>query len=903
MDASICRNETSRYGFFSDEVVLRESSVGTERKKRRLILLLAFLGAAVLAGQFPLFSEGHALPINADRFLAAMASEAPSTNPDLEFDALQEFEGLKVQRIGFEGVDPSRFDPLPERLAEIVGSPLTQENLARGLRAVFATGLFESVDAEAARKGDGVELIFKGVPRTFIGIVSVNGAKGATINTQLERASRLQAGTRYTEGRLDEALKQMRQTLADNGFHQPAITQTLKPHPNEQLVDLDFEVVSGPQSHIGTVKVNGESGMSLDEFRRHAGLRAGAHIDRDTVNRALSGVLKHYQKEGRLEAEVKLESEDCANGSTHCDFVFTATRGPIVRLRVQGASIDNDRLKRAIPVYEEGTVDEDLLNEGNRRLRDYFQRLGYFDVRVEHERQSPSPNEVVILYSIALGQKRRVERVNVSGNRYFSSVTLKDLLSVRTTDAFDRRGVYNQALVSADVNALQGVYQNNGFRAAKITPKTSLVPTGTGRSSTKPAGLAIEYQIDEGIQQRVGSVTLEGNVHVNSAPLLALLNTAPGQLLSPQNLAGDRDTLLTDYLSRGFDQAESTLRNRHVRMPHDQRHLSHHGRPAGLCAQSAVDGFVIHAPRYGGPGNHASSRRSIEPDRAARYSAQSLQFRSFQRSQRGRGESERRRNAKKRSACRRPKRGAGLSPTALDSKHRLEPRKTTARDTSLRETRRYTVLPERQNRHQLLACWAISPATLFGREESASIQGTYGLLEQKVNLIFQNPHFLRESERRTHLLVAATPTARTLQPMLPRSSIQACAGRNISADTGKLLSRANTFIYEFDFRRVKVAASSLQVCPTEIPLLSQAVRVAGPRFTWLRDTRDSPLDAHRGTYTSFQDFLSNHAFGVAGAIQSARPFQLELLRVRQGTLCAGAQHALWAGAGVWAAIR
>ena len=79
--------------------------------------------------------------------------------------------------------------------------------------------------------------------------------------------------------------------------------------------------------------------------------------------------------------------------------------------------------------------------------------------------------------------------------------------------------------------------------------------------------------------------------------------------------------------------------------------------------------------------------------------------------------------------------------------------------------------------------------------------------------------------------------------------------------SGALRSRANTFIYEFDFRRVKVAASSLQVFPTEIPVLSEAVRVAGPGFTWLRDTRDSPLDAHRGTYTSFQDFFSSHAFG------------------------------------------
>src|SRR6185437_5791817 len=76
------------------------------------------------------------------------------------------------------------------------------------------------------------------------------------------------------------------------------------------------------------------------------------------------------------------------------------------------------------------------------------------------------------------------------------------------------------------------------------------------------------------------------------------------------------------------------------------------------------------------------------------------------------------------------------------------------------------------------------------------------------------------------------------------------------------LSKANTFIYELNFRRVKVAASSLQVYPAAIPLLATAVRVSGSSFTWIRDTRDSAMDAHRGTYTSFQEFLSAKTFGA-----------------------------------------
>jgi outer membrane protein assembly factor BamA len=79
---------------------------------------------------------------------------------------------------------------------------------------------------------------------------------------------------------------------------------------------------------------------------------------------------------------------------------------------------------------------------------------------------------------------------------------------------------------------------------------------------------------------------------------------------------------------------------------------------------------------------------------------------------------------------------------------------------------------------------------------------------------------------------------------------------------GSRISKANTLIYEFNFRRIKVQANSLQVYPGEIALLATAVRVAGPALTWIRDTRDSPLDAHRGTYTSFQDFFSGEGFGA-----------------------------------------
>ena len=75
------------------------------------------------------------------------------------------------------------------------------------------------------------------------------------------------------------------------------------------------------------------------------------------------------------------------------------------------------------------------------------------------------------------------------------------------------------------------------------------------------------------------------------------------------------------------------------------------------------------------------------------------------------------------------------------------------------------------------------------------------------------------------------------------------------------MNKANNLIYSFSYRRVSVNPNTLQVSLAEIPLLAEPVRVGGPGITWIRDTRDVPLDAHHGTFTSAEEFLADGKFG------------------------------------------
>jgi outer membrane protein assembly complex protein YaeT len=794
--------------------------------------------------------------------LSSRCAEAANSSPAWGQDQFAQFQGQSVRHVLVEGVAADRADSLKSTLPQKESSPLDREKVADSLRQLFASGLFDTVDASAQREADGVTLVFHGTPRMFIGIVTVSGAKGATVNTQLERAARLNPGTRLTQAKMDQARAAMLQVLAQNGYHEPAIHESLTPHTQEQLTDVSFQVSSGPRARVGDVEVGGDPGISKEQFRKIARLKSGAAVDRDTVSRALASALKYYKKQKRLEAEIKLESQDY---SAHkVNYHFSANRGPVVKVVVEGASLDEDRIKRLVPIYEEGTVDEDLLNEGNRRIRDYLQSIGYFDVKVDHQQSSPAPGEVLIAFNVNLGEKRSVARVSVDGNHYFSSATLEDLLSVHAASTLDRHGIYNQALVSADVSALEAVYRNNGFSDVKVTPETTSAAAAPGaQAPSAGAGAAAEltvvYHIVEGQQQRVGTLEFEGNEHIDAEKLAALLNTEPGQLLSPRNLAGDRDTLATEYMSRGYDRAQIQVDE--TTNPSDPAkadvkfHITE--GPQTLVRNVLLTGLHYTRPQTVAPAITVHPGDPLSQAELEETQRNLYDFALFNEIN---------------VAVQNPGGAEALKTVLLQA---TEARRWTFTYGGGFEVQTGTPVngcqgliasgvkctPSGKTGISPRLLLALTRNNLFGREQSASLQGNYGLLEQKVDLIYQNPRFL--SSRNFGLTF--TGGYENSQTVTTYVASRLEAGFRLTQKfnrPGSALLHGNTFIYSFDFRRVKVAEESLQVFPSFVPVLAAAVRIGGPGFTWVRDTRDSPVDSHRGTYTSFAEFVSGAPFGA-----------------------------------------
>jgi outer membrane protein insertion porin family len=776
-------------------------------------------------------------------------------------DSLRGWEGLQVDAVEFVGVDRTRLEPLPETLALQPNQALRAADVRESLRRLYATGLYTEISVEGERHGSAVTIRFNGTPQFFLGRVTVEGVKNDRLTTQLERAVRLNAGSRYDDTKMTRATGLLTQTLQENGYYLGTFDRTMTQESADEQVNVLYNVKLGKPARVGAVQVAGDPGMTVAKFRKKGKLKANSKVTRDTVSRALSSLQKYYEKQQRLEATVALESKRFQRATNHLDYDFQANQGPLVAIRVNGVKLSDGKIRTLVPVYQESTVDEDLLNEGDRRIRDYFQREGYFDCKVTHTRDTLGAGKTAqteIVFDVTLGERREVREVTVAGNHYFGSEVIVPRLAVRKADLFMPHGSYSQALAQADANAITALYESNGFSSVKVTSEVKALPANGHR---KLAGLAVKYLVDEGTQDLIGKYDITGNKQVTIEALKRLLSTETGQPYSAETISDDRDAILTYYYSHGFDHASVALSQK-----------PEGGNPHLIDATLAItEGDQVFVNRVLVSGLHYTRASTVEPhilvkpgeplDQSALLEMQRqlydltlfnevntavqnpngdeprknvlVQFTEAKRWDIDYGAGFQAQTGNPSTSCPNPVSliQLGINPTSFES----------------------NCGPNGKTGASALVLFNASRINLRGRDQSIAFRSEYGTLEQSATTIYTLPHVFNRKTLDFSLSGGYTNA----------QDVTTYAASRLEGTVRftERPTRANTLLYQFTYRRVKVDPNSVQVSPDEIPLVSEPVRVGGPGFTWIRDTRrPTPLDAVAGTYTSVEEFVTDNVF-------------------------------------------
>ena len=768
--------------------------------------------------------------------------------------------GVLVTAIRFDGVEFAHGDPLLAQLTQKAGQPLDPEAVQADLRRLFNSGRYRDIAVNGVRDASGLTLIYAGVPRYYVGRVQIVGVGSERLTSLLEFATKLDPGTPYTETEVPAALDGVKETLAENGYYQPTLNvQTVKDDLGHQ-VNFTFSVQIGPQARIGTVAVTGKDpGIGVDEFRKKGGLNCSRlvllfekgcepKVSRQTASNALSGVRAFYTKENRLEGTITLQKQTYEPPRKALNYDFVAEQGPLVKVVINGVKVSPARKKLLVPVYEEGAVDNDLLNEGAFNIRDFEQQQGYFDVQDSVKLLGAGTNNVTVQYDVVPGERHRVLSIRLTGNHYFDTDTLEQRLRVKKASLYVKNGTYSTQLVDADRSSIQSLYRASGFLVAKVT--SSVKDVEITKKGKKEAEIAVTYTIEEGPQQKFGTVVLTGVNPDRDAAVHALVSAETGQPFSLITLANDRDAILSYLIAQGFDHAQVEVNQK---VEDDQKARTD-------VTLNVVEGQRVTIEHVLLSGiDH--TKRSLVESQIEVHAEDPLDQAALLQTQRNLYN----------LALFNEVNTAVQNPTGDAPQKNVLVQLTEARrwdvtygfgfETQLEEpgvipgqTRGSSAAQNGRAGASPRVSLDVSRVNLRGTQQSLTLHTTYGLLEQLAELSYNYPVFLGHpsltgtvSGGYSNVQNITTFEAQTLQGDFRLS---------------QRYKRADTFIYDFQYRRINVDANTLEISPNLIPQLSQPVRVGGPAFTWFHDTRDpSPLNATRGQYVSMQEFFADGIFG------------------------------------------
>jgi outer membrane protein insertion porin family len=264
---------------------------------------------------------------------------------------------------------------------------LTRTVMRNAVQALYSTLEFSDVRLDAQPDGEeGVRLTFRTKTNLFVGALRAVGAPRPPTEAQIVNATKLQLGNLFNPDDVTAGVENIKRLMAENGYYKSQIVVAQDQQLTDKLVHITFQVDHGPRASVGRVNILGDPGFSEEEVRNIAKMHPSDPVSASRVNRALTRLRKKYQKKDRLEAQVTIVNREYRPESDKVDYTFRIDRGDKVDIRVEGAKMRKGLIKKYVPVYEENAIDDDLLNEGRRNLRDYFQSKGFFDVAVDYRK-------------------------------------------------------------------------------------------------------------------------------------------------------------------------------------------------------------------------------------------------------------------------------------------------------------------------------------------------------------------------------------------------------------------------------------------------------------------------------------------------------------------------------------
>lgn len=765
------------------------------------------------------------------------------------------YEGQNVASVQIAGQPGVSTRDLRQLIVQPIHAPYSSEKIQESIAAIKKAGNYKDVQLDVRPQAAGLEVLFVLQPAIYFGIFDFGKATKVFTYNRLLQVANDPTQEPYTAGRVDESESNLLTFLHRAGFFLATVEPKLQTDVAHGFVNVLFDVDLKRRAKFGKVTLTGASAEQTERLQkslhswmarlRGSSLKSGKPYSLARLEKATNYLQTELGKQHFLAARVQLISANYDPQTNRADVTFNVTEGPRIAVDVQGAHVWGRTMKKIIPIYQENAVDPDLVEEGSRNLVSYFQSKGYFDAKVR-SRVDKGTSGTTIVYQVEKGGKSKVSSIEFSGNQHFEKSDLLPRVTV-AKGGFLNRGKYSEQLLRKSAKNLETFYRNAGYSQATVTP---LAANHQGK-------VTITFQVQEGVQDVVESLKLEGNTSVPQKDLAPKgLTLAPGKPYSAELLDKDRDQIIATYLKRGYLTATFKAKATPLKgNPHrvEVTYAIDEGPQVRTATVTTLGDYhtrpEVIAKQVKIPVGQPLDESKLLETESRLYTMRVFDWAAVDPLKPVTTESDNEVLIKLHEAKRNSitygvgfevlNRGGSipsgtialpnLPPVGLPSNFKTSQQTFWGPRGSLEYTR----------------------MNFLGRAETVSIGGLAARLDQKASASWTDPAFLN-SVWGANISLAGERSSEN--PIFTEKLVEGGfqVHRNLDA------KKTQTLFLRYSFRRTDI--NDLLI-PDLVAPNDRNVRLSSITASYIRDTRDSPLDAHRGIYESFDIGISPSVLG------------------------------------------
>jgi outer membrane protein insertion porin family len=326
------------------------------------------------------------------------------------------------------------------------GSRFSDDALRRGIRKLFALGLFDDVWVEKFERGDVVDVLIHVHERPRISKIEIVGAEKRE-TAEVERKLFLRVGEVYAPTAVQTQIDSLLKYYREEGFAQASIDAAVDTTGTPGRVGLRFNIREGEKVKITQIRFEGMSAFNESALRKQLktkrkGFFGGGELKEEHIAEDRQKLEAYYQNRGYRDARLIERRLEPGKKPKELTLVLIIDEGPRYKLGTvtwRGNHAVETLLLQGLWIPRPGDFyDASRVEKAQGGAYAEYAEHGYLYLNIE-PRETVRPDRVVdVEFVISEGQASNIRMVNIAGNRSTREKVIRREIAIHEGDRFRR---------------------------------------------------------------------------------------------------------------------------------------------------------------------------------------------------------------------------------------------------------------------------------------------------------------------------------------------------------------------------------------------------------------------------------------------------------------------------------